>query len=417
MARLFKFFAAFFVTALVIFGAILAFNWDAFNTFYDNRDAMVEGSRWVEDTYSLRGLSDYIDKNPEHVSVVSNVITSPDSTIRYMKDVRRPMGTTANFFILVVIADMISSGEVSAEAPVSWTRVTDHQLPGVNRSEHEQSYSAAVARDWINNSEELSLDHAMRLLAENNALSLADELWWLIGPERWQAVGETLGLKDTDMPLPYSGLYLTLSPGIRNMPAQEIYDLELVKEDQDFRSSVIERSRRFIDDAEFRENTLTYMEENRLGNTFMQERDALALFPKTTASEMTGILEKMVKDELISADVSQRVKEWMRWPMDQQSGITNDFTDYGAIYDNRMGLLTGIDFGTSKYTNDTTVQAVFFDRIQIAFWFHMSSNHMHQDFQQRMIFDPAMIDQMKKVEANQQEGTSIQINSLNSTDE
>ena len=56
MARAFKFFAAFFVTAVVIFGAILAINWDAFNVFYDNRDAMVEGSRWVEDTYSLRGL-------------------------------------------------------------------------------------------------------------------------------------------------------------------------------------------------------------------------------------------------------------------------------------------------------------------------------------------------------------------------
>src|SRR6056297_397178 len=417
MARVFKFFAAFFVTALVIFGAILAFNWDAFNTFYDNRDAMVEGSRWVEDTYSLRGLSDYIDKNPEHVSLVSNVINSPDSTIQYMEDVRRPMGTTANFFILLVIADMISSGEVSADSPVSWTRVTDHLLTGVNRSEHEQSYSSAVARDWINNSDELTLNHAMRLLAENNALSLADELWWLIGPERWQTMGETLGLKDTDMPLPYSGLYLTLSPGIRNMPAQEIYDLELVKEKQDFRSSVIERSRRFIDDAEFRENTLTYMEENRLGNTFMQERDALALFPKTTASEMTAILEKLVKDEMISADVSQRVKEWMRWPMDQQSGITRDFADYGAIYDNRMGLLAGIDFGTSKYTNDTTVQAVFFDRIQIAFWFHMSSNHMHQDFQQRLIYDPAMIDQMNKVETNQQEGTSAQNNSLNTTDE
>jgi len=417
MARVFKFFAAFFVTALVIFGAILAFNWDAFNTFYDNRDAMVEGSRWVEDTYSLRGLSDYIDKNPEHVSLVSNVINSPDSTIQYMEDVRRPMGTTANFFILLVIADMISSGEVSADSPVSWTRVTDHLLPGVNRSEHEQSYSSAVARDWINNSDELTLNHAMRLLAENNALSLADELWWLIGPERWQTMGETLGLKDTDMPLPYSGLYLTLSPGIRNMPAQEIYDLELVKEKQDFRSSVIERSRRFIDDTEFRENTLTYMEENRLGNTFMQERDALALFPKTTASEMTAILEKLVKDEMISADVSQRVKEWMRWPMDQQSGITRDFADYGAIYDNRMGLLAGIDFGTSKYTNDTTVQAVFFDRIQIAFWFHMSSNHMHQDFQQRLIYDPAMIDQMNKVQTNQQEGTSAQNNSLNTTDE
>lgn len=413
MARLLKFFAAFIVTALVIFGAILALNWDAFNTFYDNRDAMVEGSRWVEDTYSLRGLADYIDKNPEHVSVVSRVIGFPDSTIRYMEDVKRPMGTTANVFILIAAADMISSGDVSADAPVSWDRVSEHLLPGVSQSEHEQSYTAAIDRGWLNDDDELSLDNAMRLLAEYNALSLADELWWLIGPERWKAMGDTLSLESTDMPLPYSGLYLTISPGIRNMPAEEIYDLELVKDDEDYRESVIERAHDFINDAEFRASTLTYMEENRLGNTFIEERDGLTLFPKATASEMTAILENMVKDEFISPDVSQLVKEWMRWPMDRQSGITRDFTDYGAIYDNRMGLLTGIDFGISKYTGDTTVQAVFFDRIQIAFWFHMSSNHMHQDFQQRLIFDPAMIDQMKKVETNPPLEPSDQLNPLN----
>ncbi|WP_340102590.1 hypothetical protein [Rhodohalobacter sp. 8-1] len=409
MARVFKFFAAFFVTAVVIFGAILAFNWDAFNTFYDNRDAMVEGSQWVEETYSLRGLSNYIDQNPDHVSIVSSVIETPDSTIRFMEHVKRPMGTTANFFILVAAAEMIESGAASPDMPVSWSEVTDHLLPGVNRSEHEISYTAASERGWLNDNDELSLDNTLQLLAEFNALSLADKLWWHIGQDRWTALADTLSLNNTDMPLPYSGLYLTISPGIRDMEAENIYDLELVKEPIDYRDSVIDRADNFLNDPEFRENTLSYMEDNRLGNTFMQERDALALFPKTTASEMTDLLEKMVRDELISPGVSQRVKDWMRWPMERQSGIRRDFTDYGAIYDNRMGLLNGIDFGTSRYTGDTTVQAVFFDRIQIAFWFHMSSNHMHQDFQQRLIFDPAMIEQMKEVESSHRQASSPHI--------
>lgn len=410
MGRAFKFFAAFFVTAVVIFGAILAFNWDAFNTFYDNRDAMVEGSQWVEETYSLRGLSNYIDQNPEHVSIVSRVVETPDSTIRFMETVKRPMGTTANFFILLAIADMIESGDVTADTPIKWEQVSNHFLPGVNRSEHEQSYIAASERGWLNSNDELSLNHAMQLLAEFNPLSLADELWWQIGRDRWKAMADTLALNNTDMPLPYSGLYITVSPGLRDMEASNIYDLELVKNPEAYRDSVIERADNFLNDPEFREHTLSYTEENRLGSTFMQERDALALFPKTTASEITAILEDLVNDELFSSGVSRRVKEWMRWPMDRQSGIRRDFTNYGAIYDNRMGLLNGIDFGTSRYTGDTTVQAVYFDRIQIAFWFHMSSNHMHQDFQQRLIFDPAMIEQMKEVEASHQQKSSAHIN-------
>lgn len=410
MGRAFKFFAAFFVTAVVIFGATLALNWDAFNTFYDNRDAMVEGSQWVEETYSLSGLTSYIDQNPEHVSIVSRVIEPPDSTIRYMEDVKRPMGTTANFFILLATADMIETGDLTLASPVSWDQISNHLLPGVNRSEHEQSYIAASERGWLNDNDELSLDNAMRLLAEFNALSLADELWWQIGRDKWEAMTDSLALDHTDMPLPYSGLYLTISPGIRDMEASDIYNLELEKEPQAYRNSVIERAGKFLNDPEFRNETLSYMEENRLGNTFMQERDALTLFPKTTASEMTALFEDMVNDELISSGVSRQVKEWMRWPMERQSGISRDFTDYGAIYDNRMGLLNGIDFGTSKYTGDTTVQAVFFDRIQIAFWFHMSSNHMHQDFQQRLIFDPAMIEQMKDVEASHLQEPSAQVN-------
>lgn len=408
MARAFKFFAAFFVTAVVIFGAILLLNWDAFNTFFDNRDAMVEGSQWVEETYSLRGLSYYIEQNPEHVSLVSDVIGHPDSTIRYMEEVQRPMGTTASVFILIGAADLIESGELSEELMIPWPDIANHLLPGVNPSDHEQSYEAAIERGWINDRDEISLDNALHLLAEFNALTVADALWWQMGPDYFDQLKSRLGLSQTQMPLPYSGLYLTLSPGIREMEAEEIYDIELVKEPQNYRESVIERSDSFLNDPEFRQNTLSYMEENRLGNTFMQERDGLALFPKTTAGEMAGLMRALVEDELISAGVSSRVKEWMRWPMDRQSGIERDFTDYGAIYDNRMGLLAGIDFGTSKYTEDTTVQAVYFDRIQIAFWFHMSSNHMHQDFQQRLIFDPAMIDQMKEVEATHRSSKTAQ---------
>lgn len=415
MTRVFKFFAAFLGTAIIVFGGTLLFNWQAFNTFFENRDAMVEGSQWVEETYSLRGLTHYIDQNPEHVSVASLVANRPDSSIRYMEDVRRPMGTTANFFILVAAADLIENGTLNADDRLDWNSVSRHQLPGVNRSEHEQSYTAGRNREWINGDDEISLNNAMKLLAEFNDLALADELWWQIGREHWQSLSDTLGVTESEMPLPYSGLYLTLSPGVRSMDASSIYDLELVKEPQEYRDSVIVRAGQYIDDATFRENTVQYMQENRLGNTFMEERDALTLFPKTTASEMSSLLLDLINEELISPEVSQRVQDWMRWPMDRQSGITRDFSDYGAIYDNRMGLLNGIDFGTSAYTGDTTVQAIFFDRIQIAFWFHMSSNHMHQDFQQRLIFDPAMIEQMKQVESSSKQQSSVQATPLNNS--
>ena len=398
MARAFKFFAAFFFTALIIFGAILFLNWKPFTTFYENREAMVEGSEWVEETYSLRGLSQYIAANPQHVSVVSSVISAAgDSTISYGADIQRPMGTTANIFILIASADAIESGIMDAGQPIDWNAVSTYQVPGVAASEHEQSRQAATNRGWINSEGEIPLSRALQLLAEFNDLALSDYLWWNIGRDGWNDLTDRLNLEQTQLPLPFSGLYQALSPGIRQMETAELYESERSKSETHFRTDVIERSARFAADPEYREHVLNFAESNRLGNTFMEERDGLEFFPKTTASEIVRLLTDLHNDELISEQVSTMVKEWLRWPLERQSGINRDFTDYGAIYDNRMGLLNGIDFGTSAYTGDTTVQAVFFDRIQIAFWFHMSSNHMHQDFQQRLIFDPAMILQMQQV--------------------
>jgi hypothetical protein len=126
----------------------------------------------------------------------------------------------------------------------------------------------------------------------------------------------------------------------------------------------------------------------------------MVLFPKTTAVESSEILKAIWEDSLINTDVSRKVKEWMRWPMETQRGIEQDFNDYGALYDNRLGLMNGIDFGESAYTGDVTVQALYLDRLPIAFWFHASGGHMHQDFLQRLIYDPAMIDQMNRVIQN-----------------
>ena len=57
-----------------------------------------------------------------------------------------------------------------------------------------------------------------------------------------------------------------------------------------------------------------------------------------------------------------------------------------------MGMLSGIDFGTSAYDAHTSVQAVFFDQLPVAFWLHLSANHMQEDYQQRLIWDPALFE-------------------------
>lgn len=394
--RLLKFFGVFLITSIVIFALVFGFNWKSFTIFLENREAMAEGSEWVEKTYSLEGLTEFIDEHPEYVSVASIVTEYPDSVIFYGEDIPRVMGTASNLILMLAYAGEIETGRLSAGDEINWSDVDAYQLPDVEESVHQNAYRTGKDRGWILN-DTLSLENAIKLLAEYNDLALADYLWWKLDSDSWDRTHSSYNLQNTDSPLPFSGLYLSIAPSIQNMTSEEIISKWSGSPDDEWRAHVISQSMQFLNDYDKREKITNILESDRLGATFIEERNAMSLFPKTTAIEMASLMQTLLNRAKNGDKAAILMKEWLEWPLQQTREIRRDFSDYGALFDNRLGILNGIDFGTSSYTGDTTVQAVFFDRLPIAFWFHMSSNHMHQDFQQRMIFDPAMIERMKKI--------------------
>lgn len=399
MFRLFKFFGVFLITTIVVFGFVIGWNWKTFTVFLDNREALLEGNEWIIKTSSLKGLSEYIGENPDHSSISSVTLNRPGLYIQYHENRERTQGTTSNFFLLLAYALKMDQGIVSPDEWVVWDQVSIYQLKDVDESVHRETYRSAVDRGWIMDGS-ITLNNALHLLAQFNDLALADYLWWRLDPAIWDRIKNDLNLVITDMPLPFSGLYLSVSPDIQNKSFDEITDFYAKNTENSWRDHVIDQSERFAKTGDNREQIMEYMSRNRLGITFMTERDALAFFPKTTAAEMTNILQKLIHHELMNENVSEKVLNFMRWPMKYQTGIRTDFNDYGALYDNRMGLMNGIDFGTSAYTGETTVQAFYLDRLPIGFWFHASGGHMHQDFMQRLIYDPAMFQQMTSVLKN-----------------
>ncbi|TVQ05885.1 MAG: hypothetical protein EA359_02135 [Balneolaceae bacterium] len=394
--RLLKFFGVFLATAVLIFGFVLGWNWNSFTIFLENRESLMEGSEWVPKSGSLRGLSEFMGENPANASVASVVIQNPDSSIFFEEHRRRVMGTTANLFILIGYAIEINNGNISGEELLDTEDIHRYKLTGIEESLHRETFRTARQRGWLIN-ENITLNNALQLLAEYNDFSIADYLWWKLGPSYWDHLPSLLNLSETDMPLPYSGLYLAISPGIQDASFREIEEKWQHADPAEWRDLVIQTSSIYINQSTHRTEIQQYLKRNRLGNSFIEERDGLNLFPKTTAAEMVMLLGQMIRGELISEEVSRFVMDCMRWPVESQRGIERDFSDYGALYDNRMGLMNGIDFGTSAYTGHTTVQALFLDNLPIGFWFHASGGHMHQDFMQRLIYDPALIQQMKQV--------------------
>ena len=393
--RLLKFISAFLATALVLGVVVIGLNWGAFQTFLDNREAFMEGSEWVPKTQSLRGLSEYIEENPQRVSIASIVLEHPDSTLYFQKDVSRPVGTLANLFLLAAYAIELDQGAINGDQPISVDEIKKHLLPKVDNSVHNDALSFAGQKEWITDGT-ITLENSLRLLSYFNDPALSDYLWWNLQPYDWQSFKQSFNLSETEMPLPYSGLYLSISEAVTGESIDALIE-RWDNQRQEYSTHVIDLSDRFVNSDNDRTYWIEQFNNNRLGRSFMEERDALDLFPKTNANEIVSFLKSIYSSDGISERASNKILAWLRAPYQDRSEITRDFTDYGALFDNRMGLLNGIDFGTLVYTGETKIQAIFFDQLPVGFWFHMSGTHMHQDFQQRLIYDPALIDLMEQV--------------------
>ncbi len=377
MKRALKFLFVFIAVVAVVYGMAGIPNYSAFKTLFENTDGMADGYEYVESTYSLQGLAEFIGDHPEFMSVVSFNVNDPDSGIFYQADTPRTMGTLSNLILLLEYERQVLEGLIDPEGSIDLYDIQRLSLPGINQNAHE----AAVEK--LRDLENPTLDDAVAAMTEFNSLAIADYLWFRLGTENVENMYSSLDLVATDHPLPFSGLYIFIHPHISD--TSRSYS----------EKEIIYLAERFLADHRFNSEVKSVFEEYRLGLSFIEERDALAYFPHTTAYEMAHLMADLYADKLVSPEVSRRVKEKMRWVLDG-GAVQRSFTDYGAIYDNRMGMLSGIDFGTSVYDGHTSAQAVFFDKLPVAFWLHLSANHMQEDYQQRLIWDPALYETTMK---------------------
>lgn len=376
MKRALIFLGVFLAAAIFVFAMVIGLNYSGFETLFENEAGMAEGSQYIESTYSLAGLADFIGEHPEWVSITSYNINDPDSGLFYQEDVPRSLGATSNLFLLIEYERQVTSGLLNPEEQVALEDIRTFALPEISENNHQKlvdTFEGGTA----------SLEEVVNAMLQNSDLVSADYLWFRLGEENIRALVDTLGLPDTALPLPFSGMYMRINPALNDTSA--LREMEF----PEFANESIQLAKELNNDPEFNQKVKKQFDDDRLSLTFMQERDALAYFPRATTRQLTDVMVRLLKDEVLSKEISEQVKAKLQWPMGSEP-IARSFENYGAIYDNRMGLLAGIDFGTSTYDGHTSVQAIFFDRLPVGFWVHMSANHMQEDFQQRLIWDPAL---------------------------
>lgn len=376
MKRALKFLFVFLAAVAFVFAMVIGLNYSGFKTLFQNEEGMAEGSEFIESTYSLKGLAEFVGEHPEWVSITSYNVNDPDSGIFYQSDVPRTLGATANLFLLIEYERQVAEGILDPTEEITLQEINKFALPEISENNHNQ-----LVNEFENKT--APLDDVIKAMLENSDLVSADYIWFKLGEDNIRNLMDSLDVNDSLLPLPFSGMYTRINPSL-----SDTSDLNSIPFEQ-FSEEVINITKQLKDDPEFNRSVKEAFDEDRLSLTFMEERDALEYFPQATTRELTDLMMRLWNDEVLNEEISERIKSKLRWPMGSEP-IARSFDDYGAIYDNRMGLLVGIDFGTSTYDGHTSVQAVFFDRLPVGFWVHMSANYMQEDFQQRLIWDPAL---------------------------
>lgn len=383
--RILKFIGAFLGTLVIVFFLVFGFNLDALTTLFKNSEDLQEGQQWVSKTTSLKGLTQYIGQNPEHATVISRSVSNPDTTIAYGENKARTLGTLSNFFLITTYVRLVEDDKINPDELIALDEVDRYQLPYIDASNHGDAKNALIKTD-----NQVRLQDLIQSAIIYNDLAASDFLFQKLGMDEIVQTYNLLDIQHTDALLPFAGLYITLHPELNKHDFATHFEKLRNLSEEEFRKQVLSNFDRFLNDEEFHDEVIALFEKtNGLGIGFTERRDILSLFPKSTAAELSQLMVKLEQDNLISEEVSKGVKDIMDWPFDEQ-GLNNDFKYYGAIYDNRLGLLNGLDYGASVYSEEPFAQAVFFDSLQVAFWFHMSSTLMHQDYQQRLMWDPAL---------------------------
>lgn len=388
--RILKFIGVFLATLIIVLILTFGFSFDTLVQLFENRDGIQEGQEWVAKTFSLKGLTEYIGAQPERVSLASLNVKNPDSSLLYNEHTPRTMGTLSRVFLITEYVRQVEQQKISPRTPVSLDKLEIYQLPYINASNHSNALSALNDRNQISDNRMIAMDNLVRIAIEFNDIAATDYLLVSLGPTAIEQLMDKLEMKETESVLPFFGLYIILNPHLYD----ETFDDRMNSLSQlsrvEFEELVWETAYRYIEDERFQQRVRNLFDEkNGLGIKFTEARNALDFFPKTTAAEMSDLMIQIQQETLISRQVSKEIKDLMDWPLDTEE-LKKQLKAYGAMYDSRMGMANVIDFGVSARTGKSFAQAVFFDDLQVAFWFHMSSGLIHQDYGQRLIWDPAL---------------------------
>lgn len=362
--RILKFVFFFLLIATAILGSIVSLNWTAFRTVFTNRSSLAEGSQFVPMTYSLAGLLEFAKTQPNYVSIHSFAFADSVEHLSFNSDHRNVMGDLQDFLLLLEAVRQHEAKDLFWDTEIDVAQILNFNIVPTHKPEIDE----------LAEKRKITVKELVSLSLKHSTFAFSDALIEVLGHDNVLAIPSRFGI-NANPPVPSSAALLYWLENESDSTLSEKND------------RIISLARQISHDPDFRNEARSKIAEI-WPMTFDREKSWYNSLPKASVDDLLNPLLSALNGEFISEGGSKHILDFLRtnYPATQ---VGRGLTDYGAVFDTRLGQLSGIDFGTSEYTGERFASVVFFNQIPTGLWFHMSSNFMNQDFQQRLMWDPA----------------------------
>lgn len=381
--KVLKFLIAFLIIASALFAVIIGVNLTAFKAVFSDRSSFAEGSEWIERTYSLAGLVEFIEAHPQHVSIVTFNIDDPSESILYNEEEMRPLGALFGLFLVMEYVNQVEAGIIDPKSRISVDEINAYIVPGWYESANRNAIRNLRSRDNT-----VSLNDIITLITKHFSQAASDWLFFHLGADNVNQLTDSLGNGFIERYAPAAGIQSAIILRDADMTKEEAVQFYLHLDPIE-RSNIFQNyALKFVEDYDFR-NRVKKAAPRLRDRQLADERRVHRLFSRAQPIIFTQIAGQIFRREYIDEEVSNEILERFLW-VGKDPVVRQHTTIYGALFESRLSYLSALDFGTSVYTGKSFVQTVFFSDLPIAFWLHMSSNFMNHEYQRRLIYDPEM---------------------------
>jgi len=408
--RALKLFSVYIGVIAVVMAIIFIPNWDEFQEVFDNIDGLKEGTEFIESTYSLGGLIDYLVEQPQYTAIYSLSGDPSQDAIAHNPEQMHTMGALQHLLAAAYLYELEHQGIAVLAESHNWKEISLYQLPNYYYSNH------ASALDYLEDIEALSdnqvpVTYLIDAMIVNNDYAIHD---FLVHTYRL----DTLSIDESysiDNIQPFAGLALMMHPGVRDKDFETLISEYREMDIAQFNEQSGRYFEDWVTDSQKREAFVEIFEEEDYGLTFLEEKQTYDLYPHASARSFTLFMKDILEGNRWNSELTNAFTDHLRWMLEDRA-VNYQFYDYGGGYESRIGLLNGFDFGIVDSTDSYRYQTVFFDQVPIALWFHLSSNFMNQDYQRRLIWDPELRNRTKQAVENTSDSAASPANKTQSAE-